>query len=145
MTGQDSSPEPMKGQDNSPEPIIVQDSSPEPMKGQDSSPQPIKWQESSPEPMVGENGFEELETLHHPVLSVVLLQALKGFLHEVRKYVNMKSTTVYTVYVLSSELGFPHPFPAGEWPLPPGTKGGGHTRLRVRCGGAPIPTTGEKA
>jgi hypothetical protein len=50
------------------------------MKGQDSSPEPMKGQDSSPEPMIGENGFEELQTLHHPVLSVVLLQALNGFL-----------------------------------------------------------------
>ncbi len=120
-----------------------QESSPEPMKGQDSSPEQMKGQDSSPEPMIGENGFEELQALHHPVLSVVLLQALKGFLHKVRKYVNIKSTTVY---VLSSELGLPHPFPSGECAPPPGTKGGGaQTRLRVRGGGAPILTTGEKA
>jgi hypothetical protein len=50
------------------------------MKGQDSSPEPIIGQDSSPEPMIGENGFEELQALHHPVLSVVLLQALNGFL-----------------------------------------------------------------
>ncbi len=80
MKGQESSPEPMKGQDSSPEPMIGQDGSPEPMIGQDRSSEPMIGQDSSPEPMIGENGFEELEALHHPVLSVILLQALKGFL-----------------------------------------------------------------
>jgi hypothetical protein len=58
------------------------------------------------------------------------------------KYVYIKSTTVY---VPSSVLERPHPFSASECAPPPGTKGGGHSRLRVRGGGASIPTTGEKA
>ncbi len=39
----------------------------------------------------------------------------------------------------------PTPSLAREYAPTPGTKGGGHTRLRVRGGGVPIPTTGEKA
>jgi hypothetical protein len=55
------------------------------------------------------------------------------------KYVYIKSTTVY---VLSSELGSPTPWCA---PPPWNQRGRGHTRLRVRGGAVPIPTTGEKA
>jgi hypothetical protein len=40
----------------------------------------------------------------------------------------------------------PNPSPASECALlPPEPKGGEHTRLRVKGGGVPIPTTGEKA
>jgi hypothetical protein len=37
----------------------------------------------------------------------------------------------------------PTPLAASEYALPPGPKGGGHTRLRLKGGGVPIPTTGE--
>jgi hypothetical protein len=51
------------------------------------------------------------------------------------KYIHIKSTTVY---VPSSELGLSHPiFLASECALPLGTKGWGHTRLRVRGWGSP--------
>ncbi len=51
------------------------------------------------------------------------------------KYIYTKSTTVS---VPSSELGPPNPSPASECVSPLGTKGGGHTRLRVRGWGAQI-------
>jgi hypothetical protein len=51
------------------------------------------------------------------------------------KYVYLQSTTVY---VPSSEMGLSHPPPlTSECAPPPGTKGGGHTRLRVRGWGSP--------
>ncbi len=37
----------------------------------------------------------------------------------------------------------PTPLAASESALPPEPKGGGHTRLRLKGWGSPIPTTGE--
>ncbi len=42
-------------------------------------------------------------------------------------------------------IGPPHPSPASECAPPPWNQRGGGTRLRVRGGGVPIPTSGEKA
>ncbi len=36
----------------------------------------------------------------------------------------------------------PPPLSPASVPFPPEARGGGHTRLRVRGGGVPIPTTG---
>ncbi len=47
--------------------------------------------------------------------------------------------------VPSSELGLSHPLSRQRVCPSPRIKGGGHTRLRARGGGVPIPTTGEKA
>ncbi len=58
------------------------------------------------------------------------------------KHIYIKITTVY---VPSSELRLsPTPSLASDCAPPPGTKAGGHTLLRVRVEGVPIPTTGEK-
>ncbi len=69
--------------------------------------------------------------------------ARKVFIPGTTKYVYVKCTTVY---VPSSELGLPHPFPASECALSPRNQGGGGTLAYGQGGGGvPIPTTGEKA
>jgi len=56
-------------------------------------------------------------------------------------YIHLQSTTVY---VPSSELGFSHPLSRQPVCPSPRNQRGGHSRLRVRGWGVPIPTTGEK-
>jgi hypothetical protein len=56
--------------------------------------------------------------------------------------ISIKSTTVY---ISSSELGLSRPLSRQRVCPSPRTKGGGHTRLRLRkVEGSPIPTTREK-
>ncbi len=61
---------------------------------------------------------------------------------QIKKYVYIKSTTMF---VPSSEIGtLPTPLSPASVPLPQNREEGGHTRLWVGVGGAPIPTTWEK-
>jgi len=76
-------------------------------------------------------------------LSVGLVPAYRVIYHST-KYVHIQSTTVYNVHVCPPGGLSPPPSNPRVGPPPRNQGGGGHTRLRARGGGVPIPTT-EKA
>jgi hypothetical protein len=82
-----------------------------------------------------------------PVLTVQVLSRLYTEKTDVKKNLYHK-VGIFTEYRMSPRRNWDSrtPLPQASVPPLPGTKGGGGTLAkRVRGGGVPIPTTGEKA